>query len=57
MHKSAIIGLFLMASLLLGTSVNMKMFASANAQGIGQYDNKIRNTKVVQGEPSTADLC
>src|SRR5215211_5825709 len=39
MHKSAIFGLFLMASLLLGTSVNMNMFASANAQGMGQYDN------------------
>src|SRR5829696_4625075 len=39
MHKSAIFGLFLMASLLLGTSVNMNMFTSANAQGMGQYDN------------------
>ena len=39
MHKSAIFGLFLMASLLMGTSVNMNLFASANAQGIGQYDN------------------
>ncbi len=40
MHKSAIFGLFLMASLLLGTSVNMNMFSSASAQGMGQYDNK-----------------
>ena len=39
MHKSAIFGLFLMASLLLGTSVNMNMFSSANAQGMGQDDN------------------
>ena len=39
MHKSAIFGLFLMASLLLGTSVNMNLFSSANAQGMGQYDN------------------
>ena len=39
MHKSAIFGLFLMASLLMGTSVNMNLFASANAQGIGQNDN------------------
>jgi hypothetical protein len=28
-----------MASLLLGTSVNMNMFSNANAQGMGQYDN------------------
>ena len=44
MHKSAIFGLFLMASLLLGTSVNMNMFASANAQGMGQYDNNYQST-------------
>ena len=44
MHKSAIFGLFLMASLLLGTSVNMNMFASANAQGMGQYDNSYQST-------------
>ena len=40
MHKSAILGLFLMASLMLGTSVNMNMFSTANAQGMGQYDNQ-----------------
>ncbi len=39
MHKSAIFGLILMASLLMGTSVNMNMFTSANAQGMGQYDD------------------
>jgi len=39
MHKSAIFGLFLMASLLLGTSVNMNMFSSANAQGMEQNYN------------------
>jgi hypothetical protein len=44
MHKSAIFGLFLMASLLLGTSVNMNMFTSANAQGMGQYDNSYQST-------------
>jgi hypothetical protein len=33
-----------MASLLLGTSVNMNMFASANAQGMGQYDNSYQST-------------
>ncbi len=44
MHKSAIFGLFLMASLLVGTSVNMNMFSSANAQGIGQYDNSYQST-------------
>ena len=44
MHKSAIFGLFLMASLLLGTSVNMNMFTSANAQGMGHYDNNYQST-------------
>ena len=39
MHKSAIFGLFLMASLVLGTSVNMNMFSTANAQGMGPNDN------------------
>ena len=39
MHKSAIFGLFLMASLLMGTSLNMNMFVSANAQGMEQYGN------------------
>ena len=39
MHKSAILGFILMASLLLGTSLNMNMFSNANAQGVGQYDN------------------
>ena len=39
MHKSAIFGLFLMASLLMGTSLNMNMFSSASAQGMGQYGN------------------
>jgi hypothetical protein len=33
-----------MASLLLGTSVNMNMFTSANAQGMGQYDNSYQST-------------
>ena len=40
----SIFGLFLMASLLLGTSVNMNMFASANAQGMGQYNNSYQST-------------
>src|SRR5215211_1127696 len=44
MHKSAIFGLFLMASLLVGTSINMNMFSSANAQGMGQYDNNYQST-------------
>jgi hypothetical protein len=44
MHKSAIFGLFLMASLLLGTSVNMNLFANANAQGMGQYDNSYQQS-------------
>jgi hypothetical protein len=33
-----------MASLLLGTSVNMNLFTSANAQGMGQYDNSYQST-------------
>jgi hypothetical protein len=44
MHKSAIFGLFLMASLLLGTSVNMNLFTNANAQGMGQYDNSYQQS-------------
>ena len=44
MHKSAIFGIFLMASWLVGTSVNMNMFSSANAQGMGQYDNSYQST-------------
>ena len=44
MHKSAIFGLFLMASLLMGTSLNMNMFSSANAQGMGQYDNSYQQS-------------
>ena len=46
MNKSVIIGLFLMASLLVGTSVNVNMFKPAMAaigQGLGQYDNYINN--------------
>jgi hypothetical protein len=33
-----------MASLLLGTSVNMNMFSSANAQGMGQNNNQYDNS-------------
>jgi hypothetical protein len=33
-----------MASLLLGTSVNMNLFANANAQGMGQYDNSYQQS-------------
>jgi hypothetical protein len=33
-----------MASLLLGTSVNMNMFANANAQEMGQYDNSYQQS-------------
>jgi hypothetical protein len=33
-----------MASLLLGTSVNMNLFSSANAQGMGQYDNSYQQS-------------
>ena len=42
MHKSAIFGLFLIASLLMGTSLNINMFSPGMAtkdQGIRQYDN------------------
>src|SRR5215211_3459602 len=51
MHKSAIFGLFLMASLLLGTSVNMNMFTSANAQGMGQYDNSYSQQSTYGNDP------
>jgi hypothetical protein len=37
-----------MASLLLGTSVNMNMFSSANAQGMGQYDNQYNDNSYSQ---------
>ena len=33
-----------MASLLMGTSLNMNMFSSANAQGMGQYENQYDNS-------------
>jgi hypothetical protein len=33
-----------MASLLLGTSVSMNLFANANAQGMGQYDNSYQQS-------------
>ena len=37
MNKSAIFGLFLLTSLLMGTSLNMNMFSPAMGQGMGQY--------------------
>jgi hypothetical protein len=37
-----------MASLLLGTSVNMNMFSSANAQGMGQNDNQYNDNSYSQ---------
>ena len=51
MHKSAIFGLFLMASLLLGTSVNMNMFSSASAQGMEQYDNSYEQQSTYGNDP------
>ena len=39
MHKSTTFGLFLIASLLVGTAANMQMFSNAVAQEYGQYDN------------------
>ena len=39
MHKSTTFGLFLIASLLVGTVANMQMFSNAVAQEYGQYDN------------------
>jgi hypothetical protein len=40
-----------MASLLLGTSVNMNMFATANAQGVGQYDNSYQQQPTYGNDP------
>jgi hypothetical protein len=40
-----------MASLLLGTSVNMKLFTSANAQGMGQYDNSYQQQPTYGNDP------
>ena len=43
--------LFLMASLMLGTSINMNMFSSANAQGMGQNDNNSYQQSPYGNEP------
>jgi hypothetical protein len=40
-----------MASLLLGTSVNMNMFTNANAQGVGQYDNSYQQQSTYGNDP------
>ena len=41
MKKSAILGLFLVASLMIGTSASLNLFSPATAmvQGMAQYDN------------------
>ena len=41
MKKSAILGLFLVASLMMGTSASLNLFSPATAmvQGMAQYDN------------------
>jgi hypothetical protein len=55
MNKSVIIGLFVMASLLVGTSVKMNIFTPAMAamgQGMGQYDNH-KNKNYQTGFEST----
>ena len=41
MKTSAILGLFLVSSLIMGTSANMNLFSPATAmvQGIAQYEN------------------
>ena len=45
MYKSIIFGLFLVASLLLGTAVaNMQMFSNAVAQEYGQHDNRYQQS-------------
>ena len=40
MNKSVIIGLFLMASLLMGTSLNMNMFSTAMASEKDRDDKR-----------------
>jgi hypothetical protein len=55
MNKSVIIGLFVMASLLVGTSVKMNIFTPAMAamgQEMGQYDNH-KNKNYQTGFEST----
>ena len=45
MKKSAILGLFLVASLMMGTSASLNLFSPATAmvQGMAQYDNKMNS--------------
>ena len=45
MKKSAILGLFLGASLIMGTSASLNLFSPATAmvQGMAQYDNKMNS--------------
>jgi hypothetical protein len=43
MHKSAIVGLFLMASLIIRTSLNMNMFSTAMADGKDKDDKRYQH--------------
>ena len=53
MHKTAIFSLSLIVLLLMGTTLNMNMFSTANAQRIGQYDNSYQQSTYGEPYPST----
>ena len=56
MHKSTTIGLFLIASLLVGTTANMQMFVSnAVAQEYGQYPNSYQQSALTLSVINTAN--
>ena len=52
-NKSAILGLFLVASLIMGTSASMNMFSPATAtmSGMTQYDNKNIYQSTYESDP------
>ena len=53
MKKSAILGLFLVASLIMGTSASLNLFSSATAmvQGMAQYDNNNNYQSTYESDP------
>ena len=55
MHKTAIFSLSLIVLLLMGTTLNMNMFSTANAQRIGQYDNSYQQSTYGEPYPSNYD--
>jgi hypothetical protein len=58
MNKSAIFGLFLLTSLLMGTSLNMNMFSPARGamgQGMGQYYDDNNDHQSTYGKDAYAN--